>query len=173
MVARIRILQVLAALILAASIAGCGGTSAAQGGKHTTSTSAPTKPTATTNPDATATAGPVCQGGLWHGIIDSAGPNIPLPPQTVSGLRENFPSDGTWTGLITRLCTSGNLEQVDGWEQQHMLDAGWNEGQPPSSCTSCAGLVWTHANDNRLVQFEPHPTLLNGTVQWSVIIYTH
>lgn len=120
----------------------------------------------------TPTAGLPCSGGRWGAITAFIGPNIPLPPLTVTGPDEYTPS-GSWAGHFVQLCTGGNLESVSAFVQQHMPPEGWTLGSPPADCI-CNGLpVWSRANDGRLVQFDSHPTLFNGAVRWSVTIFTH
>jgi len=152
----------------------CGSVASATAAtKNTNSTKTPTAaPPQDTAPTPSPTAGPPCTGSLWSSTITFVGPNIPLPPLTVYGLTESFPPANGWVGHYLRLCTSGNLDTVSLFIAQHMPAEGWQYGDPPSDCL-CGGLrVWSRPNDNRLIQFDDHPYLLNGTVQWGVSVYT-
>jgi len=155
------------------ALAGCGSPSeGTQAPIVSGKTPAATKTPAPTATPALGQSKP-CSGGLWGHPIGDITSVIPLPPDTTGGIRETFPSDGTWVGQITRLCTSGTIDEVNQWEQDHMSSANWTLGPAPSSCVSCANQpVWTHAGDSRLVQFEQNPTQVHTNVQWSVIFFT-
>ncbi len=161
---------VLLGLMLA--LAGCGN--ASEGTQAPLATSSSKTPAATKTPTTVPLGqGKVCQGGIWGQPIGDIKAVIPLPPSTTGGIRENYPSDGTWVGQITRLCTSGTIDAVYQWEQDHMNAANWNFGPAPGNCIQCAAQpVWTHSGDSRLVQFEPNPTQVSGNVQWSVTFFT-
>ena len=165
-------LVVLGLMVLAACAAPGGAFTSARTLPTPTSMLAATQPGGDLPADTpTATAGPPCSGGRWGGVAASAGANIPLPPQTVTGPREYIPS-GSWTGTYTQLCTSGNQQTIDTFVQQQLPAAGWSLTAPPGDCV-CNGLpVWSRPNDGRLVQFDAHPNLYAGSVRWSVTIFT-
>ncbi len=112
-----------------------------------------------------------CSGGIWGAIAEFAGPQIPLPPLTVSGPTTYNPS-GAWTGYYVALCTASDQQQVETYMTQHMLAEGWTLGAPPADCL-CDGLpVWRRANDGRLVQFDHHPAYVSGDLRWGITIFT-
>ncbi len=112
-----------------------------------------------------------CSGGIWGAIAEFAGPQIPLPPLTVSGPTTYDPS-GAWTGYYVALCTANDSPHVETYMTQHMLAEGWMMGAPPVDCL-CNGLpVWRRANDGRLVQFDQHPAYVGGDLRWGITIFT-
>jgi hypothetical protein len=159
-------------MLLVFALAGCGSTTTTSTHEGTVKSANTPLPTATQRATATAATGAPCGGSLWGISLNGIGVSIPLPPQTVGGISETYPSDGAWVGHITRLCTRGNPDSVEAWEETHMSAAGWSYGQQPSNCVSCAGMVWSHANNSHLVQFEQHPTVVNNAVQWSVTVFS-
>jgi hypothetical protein len=159
--------------ILALFFYGCGG-NGSTAGSHTTAEKPTANPTATStvDPAATPTFGPACSGSLWTSSISSAGTDIPLPQSTVAGLVETFPTINGWTGRYRRLCSSGNNDSVSSFINTQMKRHGWSYGPPSGGCT-CNGLsVWSRSNDGRLVQFDDHPTMNGGHVQYGVTIFT-
>lgn len=155
------------------ALAGCGGTTAATTSPVSqTATPAPTStPTIFDTPTPEPTAGLPCQGGEWGNIITSLR-GIPLPPLTVAGTAEDFPSGG-WHGFYLSLCSGATIDGIDAFTSAHMSANGWVYGAPPTDCT-CNGLnVWAKLGDTRLIQFEPNPHQLNGHVVWGIFIYTH
>jgi len=165
----------LIALVLGVglALAGCGGAAATTTGKaQPTNTPAPTStPNIFGTPTPEPTAGLPCQGGEWSSIITSLR-GIPLPPLTVSGTAEDFPS-GAWHGYYLSLCTGGTIDSIDIFTSAHMSANGWVYGPPPNDCT-CNGInVWAKLGDTRLIQFEPNPSQRTGQVVWGIFIYTH
>jgi hypothetical protein len=165
------LISIIAILLLAgcSSSTNTGTTGVKQG---TTATSSPTA-TITVNPAATATFGPPCVGDLWINPITSAGDNIPLPPQTISGLLETSPYVDGWVGHYMRLCTSGNTDYVNAFVEAQMPANGWSYGPASQGCI-CNGLpVWSRSNEMRFVQFDEHPNQVHGDVQWGVTVFSH
>jgi uncharacterized protein YceK len=165
---------VVLALAVWLALAGCGAasTSTTVGGKPSAKGPIATV-TATTNPAATPTLGPVCHGSDWFGAISSAGPGIDLPPQTVGGYFETAPSDPNgWSGQYHQFCTSGYPDQIESFIDQHMTAAGWTYGDPVGGCECNGNPVWTRPHDGRQVQFDEHPAFVSGTARWGVTIFT-
>lgn len=156
-------------------LAGCSNGASHASAAHTPIPGTPV-PTSTTNPDGPPTpeptAGLPCTGGIWGGIRQTAEPGIPLPPLTVVGAAQSFPSGG-WNGLYISLCTGGNIDGIDSFTHDHMAAQGWVYGAPPGDCQCNGAFVWAKVGYARLVQFEQHPAQYNGQVRWGVSIFTH
>jgi hypothetical protein len=153
------------------ALAGCGGAATTTGKAQPTATPSPTSTPDIFAPTPQPTAGLPCRGGEWSSIITSLR-GIPLPPLTVAGTAEDFPS-GSWHGFYLSLCSGATINSIDTFTSTHMSANGWVYGAPPSDCT-CNGLnVWVKLGDPRLIQFEPNPAQRDGQVVWGIFIYTH
>lgn len=169
---RLKTSLTMLALLCCMAMAGCGTSKTAKAtGVAPTPTVTATATADPFSPSPTPTTGPPCSGGRWGGVTAFGGPNVPLPPLTVTGPAEDTPS-GSWTGYFVQLCTGGTITSVTTFVQQHMPPEGWSLGQPPASCVCNGLLVWSRSGDARLIQFEAHPYLDGGAVRWSITTFT-
>ncbi len=162
----------VALLLCLASLSACSFPAAA-------TTQATALPTATYTPEPVITgtgtafiyAAP-CSGSLWNkNIITVIDTSIPLPPETVGGLLEDFPPVNGWIGYYTRLCTGAPYAVIQQYETAKLEAAGWAYVNPPSLCPCGGGLVWSKPSDPRLIVFDSHPAEIGADTQWGITIY--
>ncbi len=168
----ISFIAAMALFFMLAPLAGCSFSAS-------TSVQATAQPTATQTPSPAITGTGTafvytapCSGSLWNktilGVIDNS---IPVPPETVSGLLEDFPSVNGWIGYYTRLCTGAPYAVIQQYEANKLVSAGWTYGNPPAGCPCGGGLVWYKPGDPRMIVLDNHPAEIGSDTQWGITIY--